>query len=148
MKTHALLLPLLLALPGLAAADIYRSVDAQGRVTYSQTPPVGRTAEKVTPRVTPGNPAEAEALQRQVEALDKGQEEAARKETEAAAKQAKQDEACTAARERLALLAQKIPSRLMTRNEKGEMERWTTERHEEQRRQAEALAATSCGGPS
>ena len=146
MKIHALLLPLLLALPGLAAAEIYRSVDAQGRVTYSQTPPTGRPAEKVTPRVSPGNPGELEALQRRMDALDKERGEAAQKAAEQQAKTTERDQACTEAKARLTLLAQNNPNRLLSRNDKGEMERWSTERHDEQRRQAEELAADNCGG--
>ena len=146
MKTHALLLPLLLALPGLASAEIYRSVDAQGRVTYSQTPPKNGTAEKVTPRVSPGKPGELEALQRQMEALDKERGEAAQKAAEQQAKTAERDQACAEAKARLLLLAQNNPNRLMSRNDKGEVERWTMERHDEQRRQAEQLAADTCGG--
>ncbi|PPE74857.1 hypothetical protein C3942_04055 [Solimonas fluminis] len=144
MKKHALLLSLLLALPGLAGAEIYRSVDSQGRVTYSQTPPAGRAADKVTPRVSPANPAEADALQRQLEALDKERGEAAKKEAEGEAKAAERVKACAEARARLVLLAQSPPNRLMSRDDQGNMVRWTPQKHDEQRRQAEELAASSC----
>jgi len=144
MKKHALMLSLLLALPGPAAAEIYRSVDAQGRVTYSQTPPPGRPADKVTPRVAPANPGEAEALQRQMDALDRERGEAAKKAAESEAKTAERNKACTEARARLLLLAQSPPNRLMSRDDQGNMVRWTPEKHDEQRRQAEELAASSC----
>ncbi len=146
---HALLLPLLLALPGLAAAQVYRTVDADGRVHYSQTPPTGGKSEKVTPRVMPpsaggGNSGLSEyaAELDQRRAVKAGEDQ---KAADAAAKQKQKQESCERASKDLAFLSEQAPNRLISVNkETGQSERWTVERHEETKKQAQEVIGRDC----
>ena len=52
-----LLLATLLLLPQLGTAQIYRSIDGDGNVTYSDTPPVSGPSEQVKLRQTNSTPA-------------------------------------------------------------------------------------------
>ena len=54
-----LLLCLLILLPQLAAAQIFRSVDEQGNVTFSDTPPSSGPSEQIEVRQTNRTPAPA-----------------------------------------------------------------------------------------
>ncbi len=72
------------------AQTVYKSVDAQGRVTYSQSPPVAATdVEAVTVRESTGgaDPEQAQQLRQQVErqAAEGQRQREAQKERKAAA---------------------------------------------------------------
>ncbi|WP_162932630.1 DUF4124 domain-containing protein [Solimonas sp. K1W22B-7] len=148
MKKHALLLPLLLALPGLAAAQVYRTVDADGRVHYSQTPPASGKVEKVTPRVMPPSAGGNSGMSEFAAELDKRREVKAGEDQKAAAeaaqKKQKQD-SCDLARKDLAFLSENAPTRIGSVNaETGKMERWTVERYDQSKKQAQELADRDC----
>ena len=68
----ALLLAMLLATSAPLASDIYKWVDSDGRVHYTQMPPTNRPAERMKGAAPPANNPEAVRgdLQRQVEAFD------------------------------------------------------------------------------
>ena len=68
----ALLLALLLATPLSHASDIYKWVDDDGQVHYTQMPPSGRPSERIKGAAPPANDPEAERsdLQRQMDAFD------------------------------------------------------------------------------
>lgn len=145
MKKRIALLSLLL-LAGPAAAEIYRSVDANGRVTYSETPPQGRQSQKVIPRVTPSSTTEADALRQQMESLDKGRAEAGKKEAEAAAKASQDAERCNKAKAAAQALERNRPrSNYYSTNAQGEREYWTEERRAEEQAKAQQRADKECG---
>lgn len=109
MKSRILLIAALVAVVLLAfrvqAQQVYRWVDAQGDVHYSQTPPPGAGAQAKRVDVTPipANTTGAraqQALVNSVAAADKAQQEAAQKAAQEAAQKAQQ-QACDAARQKL-----------------------------------------------
>ena len=57
MDMRILLLAALLSLPQLGIAQIYKSVDEQGNVSYSDTPPKSGPSEEVKVRITNSTPA-------------------------------------------------------------------------------------------
>lgn len=144
---YRLLLSLPLLLPALASAEIYRWVDAQGHVQYTQTPPMGVQAQRVDPRVSPANPAAAEALHEQAKALDKAREEDAKKKAEEQAKAKQRAADCSSAQQRLRTLDDHGPNDMASVNAKGERERWTEEKFAEQRAQVQARVDKNCGSP-
>lgn len=110
MTARILLIAALLAFALFAfraqAQQVYRWVDAQGDVHYSQTPPPGAGANAKRVDVTP-TPADAtgaraqQALVNSVASADKAQQEAAQKASQQAAQKAQQQQACDAARAKL-----------------------------------------------
>lgn len=144
MKKRIALLSLLL-LAGPAAAEIYRSVDANGRVTYSETPPQGRESQKVTPRVTPANTAEADALRQQMQSIDQERTEDGKKKADAAARAAEQAERCAKLKEAAQSLERNRPrSHYYSTNARGEREYWTEERRAEEQAKAQQRADKEC----
>jgi hypothetical protein len=74
---RSLILLLLISLPLTAApADVYRSVDAQGHVQYSDTPTPGAVLVTATDVSTDTGPADASAAARSAAALEKAGDEA------------------------------------------------------------------------
>lgn len=110
MTARILLIAALLAVALFAfraqAQQVYRWVDAQGDVHYSQTPPPGAGANAKRVDVTP-TPADAtgaraqQALVNSVASADKAQQEAAQKASQQAAQKAQQQQVCDAARAKL-----------------------------------------------
>ena len=49
-RPYALILVMALALDGSAAAEMYKSVDEDGNVVFSQTPPRDKESEVIKPR--------------------------------------------------------------------------------------------------
>ncbi|MBU6469799.1 MAG: DUF4124 domain-containing protein [Gammaproteobacteria bacterium] len=101
-----LMVPAVLAFSAAQAQQVYRWVDAQGNVHYSQTPPpAGATKAKVIevapPPPDPTGVAEQQQLVKSVAAADAAQQKAAQEAAQAAAKKAQQQQACDAARKQL-----------------------------------------------
>lgn len=99
---------LLLAAPLAAATQVdtvYRWVDAQGRVHYSQAPPPGTvaTAVKVVPPPAPtsSSPAERQSLEKFLHTQQAAQKKQTTAERTEARKLAQQRQRCTNARRRL-----------------------------------------------
>lgn len=118
---------LLLALPAGALAELYRWVDAQGRVHYSDSPPPSDAKSSKTLSAPPAaNPAPAAASkswqEKEMEFRERRAAEAeaqAKKEKEA--EEARQKKAnCEAARKNLQLL--ESGQRVVTTNAQGERE--------------------------
>lgn len=142
-------LVLLLALPGLASAEIYRWVDAQGHVHYTQTPPPDSKAQKVTPQgvTPPADPGKGIAeLEQALEESDRQRAAEAKKKEEASQQAQQRAVRCAQGQSRLKMLDERPPNRLMSKNEKGEYERWTTEHYEAERAKAMQVIQESCGG--
>ena len=102
----ALMLPAALALAAAQAQQVYRWVDSQGQVHYSQTPPPNATSKAELIEVAPPPPdptgvAEQKQLVKSVAAADAAKQKAAEQAAQAAAKKARQQQACDAARRHL-----------------------------------------------
>lgn len=118
---------LLLALPLGASAELYRWVDAQGRVHYSDSPPpANATSTKTLNTPAPASPAPAAAPKSwQEKEMEFRQRRAAEAEAQAKkekeAEEARQKQAnCEAARKNLQLL--ESGQRVVTVNAQGERE--------------------------
>lgn len=118
----------LLAAPLLAHAELYKWVDSNGKVQYSDQPPAGTNAKTIGHGK--GKAAEAPAAQNKAtpksladkelefnKRRQEAKESAAKKEKEAAAAQEKQEN-CT--RARAALTSLQEGGRVSSTNEKGE----------------------------
>lgn len=144
-----LVLVLGLALSGPATAQIYRWVDANGQVHYTQTPPPSGPAQEVNPRVSPPSPEAAAAADAAAKAL---LERGAQRDQQAAQAAAAVDvdaerraKLCAAAREQLAYLDSRPPRRFMVEGEGGEVERMGVDRWEAQHQEAQSAVAQNCG---
>ena len=113
-----------LALPGVASSTLYKWVDANGRVVYSDQPPTGNVkAEIVQGAPPPANPnamkdlatKEAEFKKRQIDAADN-----AKKSDTQRADLTKKIEQCTRTQTQIKQLAAEQIG-LVRYNEKGEM---------------------------
>lgn len=103
----------LLAVTCLAASadQMYKWVDKDGHVHYSQTPPptTGVQAQSVNIGAPPPDPVtlqNEQNLAKQLSDKDKQQQDAAQKQQQDAQKQAQQKKNCDALRERLVVLTQ------------------------------------------
>lgn len=140
---------LLLALPGLASAEIYRWVDGQGRVHYSQTPPPDSHPQKVHPGGVPApdNPGSGILqIQQAVEESDKQRAADAKQKAEQAQQAQARGVRCAQAQSRLKTLDERGPHRLASQNDQGEYERWTTEKYDAERAKTLQAIQESCGG--
>ena len=102
----ALLLPAALGFVAAQAQQVYRWVDSQGNVHYSQTPPPNAATKASLINVAPPPPdptgmAEQKQLVKSVAAADAAKQKAAEQAAQAAAKKARQQQACDAARRQL-----------------------------------------------
>jgi type IV secretory pathway VirB10-like protein len=120
--TAVLAVAALFAAAPAAAAKMYRWIDSDGTVVYSQTPPPGeRPAVTVAPPPPPPEPPEV-ARQRldeqlkKVEEAKKEQQKAVEKEQKAAARSAEQEKYCENARRNLELLENRPPRRYQMPN--------------------------------
>ncbi|HSW14418.1 MAG TPA: DUF4124 domain-containing protein [Solimonas sp.] len=140
------LLSLLLALPLVAQAEIYRWTDAQGRAHFTQTPPPDAAYKKVDPRVSPANTADADSLRQKAEGFDKAREELAKQQAETEAKAQLRAGACMRAQQRARLMEENPPNRLSSINDKGEKERWTPEKYDAEKAKAQQAVEQNCDG--
>lgn|SRR5690606_34286772 len=113
ISQRALLLAVLTALAataGAATTGVYRWVDEEGKVHYSDVPPAAQPqqAERVTVRTTPADPEKAQALAeaRAKAAAEKDEQaaQAAKDAQAAAAKAARRAQQCAMARNNLVKL--------------------------------------------
>ena len=107
--TRLVALGALLLCANAATAAMYKWVDEQGRVQYSQTPPPAGGFKELKPGPPPSqSPEEAEQeLKARLQRLDESQkqrDEAKKQKQEEAAQQAKRDVLCEQARKRLEML--------------------------------------------
>jgi len=126
MKTsYSILATLLLCFTTAASAEVYRWVDSQGRVQYSDQPPPGTNSKKVDTKPATGSQSSpgAKSYQEQDQAFRKRrvEEEEVAKKTADADKQASiKQKNCAAAKSQLASLQN--TGRVATTNAKGERE--------------------------
>jgi hypothetical protein len=144
MKKTLLLAALIVAAPLPALAEIYRWVDAQGRVQYTQTPPPDRPAETVRPAAPPAGGGD-NGLKKYAEQLDKNRSEQQKKQAEAEVAKQQRAARCAEVQQRLKLLGERSPNRLATRLPDGSYERWTSEKYDEELSQTRQAAGRECG---
>ncbi|MDH1262142.1 DUF4124 domain-containing protein [Pseudomonas sp. GD03944] len=97
------LLCLLLMVPGLVAAEIYRWTDANGRVHFGQRPAVeGAEQIQVKPQVVETDQATRERMERMERFYDARRQEQAQDSAASAERRSKQQQECSELRHRLA----------------------------------------------
>ncbi|MGH8468666.1 MAG: DUF4124 domain-containing protein [Gammaproteobacteria bacterium] len=134
-----------LASPGLLA-EMYKWIDDEGQVQYSQSPPPGRPAQAIKPPPKVDSKTAREKLKQQLQDFelrgDKRQEqaEADQKTKEEAGEQ---KAACEAARERLASLSGK--PRILQYAEDGSSKRLTEEERQAAIDEARKKVEKHCG---
>jgi hypothetical protein len=148
MKIHARTVALMLLgiLPGVAHAAMYKWVDENGQVQYTQTPPPGNIeATEIKP---PPPPADAEGAIRREESLEKAlderleaREQSAKEAAEEAEYQKQRAQRCEAAKHRLSQTEYPLSNFI---EPDGTQRRATEEERQEQIRQAEAQVKEFC----
>lgn len=101
-----LIVPAALVFAAAQAQQVYRWVDAQGNVHYSQTPPPSaatkaKVIEIAAPPPDPTGMAQQQQLVKSVAAADAAKQKTVEEAAQAAAKKAQQQQACDAARKQL-----------------------------------------------
>lgn len=138
---------LLLSLPLAATAEMYRWVDAKGKVHYSQVKPTGREFEKLAPAAPPvGAPAAdrpAGGLAGYAAGLEKSNAETDQMRAQEAAAQEARRRRCGEARGGLRLQTE-YEGRMFSINENGERQPWSAEQHAQARGQLETEIAENC----
>lgn len=139
-------------LAGPAGAEVYKSVDADGNVVFSQKPPPGADAEVVTPRYTrppsnagarspaPSDAAPAEAPAAAAPAPDGTAAAAAPTPEQLAAKRAN----CSNARGQVERLTGPRANRLQYVNDDNELAFYSEEQRTQLIRDAQAAVAKYC----
>lgn len=133
------LLLLLLALPVLAQATVYRWVDAAGQVHYSQTPPPDVGAEPQSIRTVPASPSAPAATRPEAKAPSSAKPAPAEVDLEARAKR------CREAKERITYLEEKTARRLGIEQPDGSLARMTEEEFQARLQAARDAATKDCG---
>ena len=119
---------LLTVMEPIADARIFKWVDADGKVQYSEKPPPDGQFTEITPGQPPSSSADEatrqlqDLLRRQKESENRDEVDKAQKKEEAA-KQAKLEQDCIAARNNLTLMENKTGSHLTVMEEGGAVHR-------------------------
>ena len=136
----------LLAAGVVAAQSMYKWVDENGRVTYSDQPPVGKVrSTEVISVPGPANPGAARQLVDQDAQFKKRQEDAAKAQAAAAKKEELEKQKvdnCTRARTQLRALRDSMP--LVQINEKGERIVLDAAAREAESRRVETFIEENC----
>lgn len=142
------LIAALFALLAARADTVYRWVDKNGEVHYSQTPPPTSHVRAQAVDVEPAPPdltgaRQAEQLESAMQARNAAEQKAAAEAQQAAEKKAEQEKLCRTARERLQQL--NAAHRVIQTKSNGEMQYYTGEDLVKLRQQAEQQVAKICG---
>lgn len=140
---NALLAAGLIAYATGAAAGMYRWVDKDGAVHYTQTPPPEFQAETVRP-APPPNPG-SDALQKYSDAYQKREGERSKKQAELAAKKEQSAAQCAQAKQELEKLQSLPLNRLAEQGDDGNLIRMTPDKHAELVSAAQATINKNCG---
>jgi len=134
---------LLMALPLSASAQVYRWVDAQGKVHYTQTPPPQGSYKEVPPAPPPGRLGGAPDLGDYGNKLqsEREQREKAQDVAQKTAERRKQN--CSAARRNQATL-DRYGGRIFSATEDGGRAPWTPEQLASERAHAASVIAENC----
>jgi hypothetical protein len=130
------------------ADDMYKTVDAEGHVTFSDHP-LSSASQRVSVEVTPANAAEAARLTREQAAMNaQATQEAKQARQDAsdqatkAAKLAQQQQRCAAARARYAMFA--AGGRIFRTDEQGNRVYYSDEEIDQQRMSTKAAMESAC----
>lgn len=135
---------LLLLLPGLASAQVYKCKDPRtGRVTYVQTKPKDAQCDGDVPTAPAPASDGSDPLKKFGEEVGKSREAEAQARQRSEQAQAQRAARCEQWRRRLAAL--EAASRVFTVDEKGERHYRTDAENEAQKEQARAGVAADCG---
>lgn len=127
------------------AGEIYRWVDQDGRVHYSQTPPAGRSAQEVIPQPgTRGASFASEGIQAFNAERDHQRSEHQQQQELAAAKAAQEQKSCKLARQNLDTLDARTARRIFTEQPDGSMARLTEEQFQATRQEVLAVIEANC----
>jgi hypothetical protein len=134
---------LLCLAPGLAAAQVYKCVDKEGRVKYTQTKPKDAECSGSVPSAAPP-PAEGyvDPLKNFAGEVGKAREADAKVRQDTAQQQAQKDARCAQWRQRLTALER--ASQVFTTDEKGERHYQSAEQNDQLRAEARQGVATEC----
>lgn len=136
---------LLLCLPLLASAGpMYRWVDENGRVHYTQTPPPKREFKEVAPAPPPSANPGMEAIKSYNEGASKTRSEAEKKQAETAKAQAEKSGRCQKATEYIQFLEGRPPVRIGKKNADGSISRMSEEDYNADLAKARKAAKESC----
>jgi len=138
---HQLLCVACLALPGVAAAQIYKCTGPGGTIQYSQTRSSAKCAE-LNQAPPPPNGGDTSSVNRYLKQVDQEQAERSKQQAEAAKDAKARQQACTAARQRAAMLSQ--VDRVATTDESGNRSYLSDQQFEQQRQQAGAAVDQLC----
>ena len=142
---------LLLAVSGAAFADqVYRWVDKDGHVHYSQTPPSSTDVNAQTLNITPPAPdpttlRNEQTLAKQIDEKNKQAQDAQQKAQAEAQKQAQQKQQCDSMRSRLQILLQS--ARLATVDAQGNKTYVSDDARAKQEQQLQDQISKDCSGP-
>lgn len=124
------------------AAPMYRWVDKNGVVQYTQTPPPGMQAETVRP-APPPSPGSG-SLKKYSDDYNKAQAESAKKQGEAAALQEKRDAECKKAQAALEKMESVPLRRQVEQDDSGTVTRMTAEKQAELLAEARESVSKNC----
>lgn len=141
MKASALLLILL---PVLASAEMYRWVDKDGLVHYTQTPPAGFDAKAIAPAPPPSANPGVESIRKFDQSAVKAAGDSAKKQDDAERLRVEQEAACKQAQERIAFLETRAPYRVAKKDEEGNISRMTPEDYDKSLGIAHEVASKNC----
>lgn len=136
---------LLCGLPlAVSAQQIYKWVDANGQVHFSQNPPKDGSYQNVTPQepvsgTTTGGTHTAHTSWPSSSSSSGGNNAALQSKTD-------DEERCAKARERISFLQEKTAHRLMVTGDDGQPARMTDEQFDEQLKDAQDAADKYCNG--
>ncbi len=137
------LLLCLLLLPGLAAAEIYRWVDAQGQVHFGQRPAgAGAESVEVRPQVVERDEHTRERLERSERYFDARRQEQAQASAAAAEQQARKEQQCAELRRSLEQVPEGFSYYRTEAN--GERSYYSDEEIDAKRRQLRERLAQNC----
>ncbi|WP_282344735.1 DUF4124 domain-containing protein [Pseudomonas sp. PS02288] len=132
----------LILLPLLATAEIYRWTDAKGTLNYGERPPAGAQKVDVRPQAIERDAATQAREERTERFFGARREEQAKKAVEAQQKQSSRSERCRALRGNLGAL--NSGRRLYYRDDKGERVFYSDEQLNTARRKIDARLAADC----
>jgi hypothetical protein len=139
---------LLFALNTGRADDMYKTVDPQGRVTYSDHP-LSPSSQRISVQVTPANTQEAARLSREQAAVDAESAQQAKQarhdeddQAKKSAQLAQQQQRCNAARNRYALFA--AGGRIFKTDTDGNRVYYSDEEIDQQRILTKAAMESAC----
>ena len=142
-RTHGLLLLLLFTAP--AVADIYKWVDDNGRVHYSDRPHPGSMEAVHVPAKLPADPHLEERRRRQqrlLEAMDQERQEKLEAEHQSRQQQAGQRRDCARALEQLRMVDRQ--SRVFELDDAGERRYWDAQTRSQRRREISRYLEKNC----